>query len=178
MKPLIKVSGLTDLQDARYCAAMGVEFIGFNLQNTPPAKIREICAWLSGPKVVIEHQSGITDASLEELIQTLPFYAIESTDAESPSTRKYEYWQKIHTLSETQKTDSVFILPVKTMEEARNVSSYFAHLFLHFPTLSLAKECLASDLCPLGVYIGDEAYLEDGHLDYEALDILFEEAAR
>jgi phosphoribosylanthranilate isomerase len=59
LKTLVKVSEVNNLSDARYCAGMGVEMIGFPLDESHPkfidlAKLREISVWIAGIKVVGE----------------------------------------------------------------------------------------------------------------------------
>lgn len=59
LKTLVKVGSITNLSDARYCAGMGVEMLGFvavdgaaNFINTQI--YQEIRGWLSGPSFVAE----------------------------------------------------------------------------------------------------------------------------
>jgi phosphoribosylanthranilate isomerase len=59
LKTVVKVSEINNLSDARYCAGMGVEMLGFSLDENHPkfielAKLREIALWISGVKVVGE----------------------------------------------------------------------------------------------------------------------------
>lgn len=59
LKTLVKISEVNNLSDARYCAGMGVEMIGFSLDENHPkfidlASIREIAVWICGVKVVGE----------------------------------------------------------------------------------------------------------------------------
>lgn len=59
MKPLIKLNHIANLHDARYCSAVGVGLLGFNLQegtehSIRPAAIAEIMDWLSGPEGIGE----------------------------------------------------------------------------------------------------------------------------
>jgi phosphoribosylanthranilate isomerase len=59
LKTLVKVSEVNNLSDARYCAGMGVELVGFPLDENHPkfielSSIREIVNWISGVKVVGE----------------------------------------------------------------------------------------------------------------------------
>jgi len=59
LKTVVKVSEINNLSDARYCAGMGVEMVGFSLDENHPkfielAKLREIAIWISGVKVVGE----------------------------------------------------------------------------------------------------------------------------
>jgi phosphoribosylanthranilate isomerase len=67
LKIKVKVSRVSNLSDARYCAGMGVEWIGFNLDPTLEQTIdlkkwKEISEWISGVKLVGEF--GFTPAHL------------------------------------------------------------------------------------------------------------------
>ena len=58
-KPVIYVSRITNLSDARYCAGMGVDMLGFIIDpNHPdyvsPQRFQEMMGWISGPKRVVE----------------------------------------------------------------------------------------------------------------------------
>ncbi len=53
----IKVDGITTLEDARFCAAVGVDYLGFEQDVTSaryvmPAQAREIVDWVVGPEPV------------------------------------------------------------------------------------------------------------------------------
>ena len=59
LKITVKVSEINNLSDARYCAGMGVDMIGFSLDENHPkfieiSKVMEISNWISGIKVVGE----------------------------------------------------------------------------------------------------------------------------
>ena len=59
LKTLVKVGSLTNLSDARYCAGMDVQLIGFQAVPELPAYIsptrfQEIRGWISGPAIVAE----------------------------------------------------------------------------------------------------------------------------
>lgn len=59
LKTLVKVGKITNLSDARYCAGMNVDMLGFvtvqGQENYLPAKeYQDIRGWVSGPKVVAE----------------------------------------------------------------------------------------------------------------------------
>jgi phosphoribosylanthranilate isomerase len=63
LKTLVKVGNITNLSDARYCAGMGVEMLGFNVVDGTanyinPSSFQEIRGWLSGPLVVAELYSA------------------------------------------------------------------------------------------------------------------------
>jgi phosphoribosylanthranilate isomerase len=78
LKSLVKVSSVTNLSDARYCAGMGVEMIGFVMDKfstdyTSPEKMKEIKSWVAGVKIVGETQS----ADYEEVKALLEAYEID-----------------------------------------------------------------------------------------------------
>jgi phosphoribosylanthranilate isomerase len=61
----VKVGNISNLSDARYCAGMGVDLLGFRViesqSNYMSAKqFQEIRGWITGPKIVAEIY-GITD---------------------------------------------------------------------------------------------------------------------
>ena len=53
LKTKVKVSSIENLSDARYCAGMGVEWLGFPL-TMPVEKLVEIRNWLAGVQIVGE----------------------------------------------------------------------------------------------------------------------------
>ncbi|MER0439301.1 N-(5'-phosphoribosyl)anthranilate isomerase [Emticicia sp. W12TSBA100-4] len=78
LKTLVKVSNITNLSDARYCAGMGVEMIGFVMDKfsadyTSPEKMKEIKSWVAGVLVVGETQS----ADYEEVKAMVEAYEID-----------------------------------------------------------------------------------------------------
>ena len=59
----VKVGRINNLSDARYCAGMGIEWIGFNINpDSPnyisPEKFSEIKGWLAGVKLIGEFGSA------------------------------------------------------------------------------------------------------------------------
>jgi phosphoribosylanthranilate isomerase len=57
LKTKVKVSNITSLSEARYCAGMGVDFLGFPFFDDFESDFKrftEICSWVSGPQLVIE----------------------------------------------------------------------------------------------------------------------------
>lgn len=59
LKSIVKVSHLSNLSDARYCAGMGVDMLGFCVipgeVHFMPAKVfQDIRGWISGPGIIAE----------------------------------------------------------------------------------------------------------------------------
>jgi phosphoribosylanthranilate isomerase len=71
LKTFVKVGKISNLSDARYCAGMGVDMLGFCVvsgqdQFVSPELFKEIRVWFSGPQVVAEaygisSQQGVND---------------------------------------------------------------------------------------------------------------------
>lgn len=77
LKTLVKVGEVTNLSDARYCAGMGVELIGFNLDKSGENYVSletftAITGWIEGVHYVAEFENS----TLEEITETLTNYEV------------------------------------------------------------------------------------------------------
>lgn len=86
----VKISNVTNLSDARYCAGMGVEMLGFSIdEDSPnyisPKKFEEICSWLAGVQLVAE----TTQEDPEALITALANYPVHYVQVEAPGLLTY-----------------------------------------------------------------------------------------
>lgn len=74
LKTLVKVGNISNLSDARYCAGMGVDLLGFRViagsDGSISAKVyQDIRGWITGPQIVAELY-GIKEASqIPEIIE-------------------------------------------------------------------------------------------------------------
>lgn len=74
LKTTVKVSHISNLSDARYCAGMGVEMLGFRVipgtgDYMPPNVFQDIRGWIAGPAIVAELY-GLSDTEqIEEVIR-------------------------------------------------------------------------------------------------------------
>ena len=74
LKTFVKISNVTNLSDARYCAGMGVDLLGFSMDvgsadYVEPGKLDEIRGWVAGVQIVGE--TTTTDPELiEQLLET------------------------------------------------------------------------------------------------------------
>lgn len=92
LKTLVKVGEINNLSDARYCAGMGVELLGFALKHPNRKTISKeeyiaITGWLSGPKLVGEF-IDTSDKVIVDYDQTLSFDYIQTNDAEQATRLK------------------------------------------------------------------------------------------
>ena len=54
LQTTVKISNITNLSDARYCAGMGVEMLGFSMDSLPVERFTEIRNWVAGVQIVGE----------------------------------------------------------------------------------------------------------------------------
>ncbi len=84
LKTFVKVSGINNLSDARYCAGMEVNQLGFNIEEgnsnyTDSEKFAEISEWLSGVEYVgeIENKQEVDQSILSN-------YRLDAIQVSSP----------------------------------------------------------------------------------------------
>lgn len=81
LSTFVKISGVNNLSDARYCAGMEVSQIGFNIEPendnyTDAQKFNEIANWLSGAEFVGEFDDPATE-NIDALIEGYNLGAIQ-----------------------------------------------------------------------------------------------------
>ena len=113
LKTQIKASQITNLTDARYFAAWGVHWIGFDLQEgndtyVPPASLLGIRDWIEGPKIIGEYHISSVEGILttaEQLgldgVQVGPFFPAD----ELASLKSIVVIQKVVIEPDTQPKD-------------------------------------------------------------------------
>jgi len=58
LKTIVKISNINNLSDARYCAGMGVEMLGFSMDDLEFDKFKEMRGWVAGVQVVGETEAN------------------------------------------------------------------------------------------------------------------------
>lgn len=86
----VKISNVTNLSDARYCAGMGVEMLGFSIdEDSPnyisPKKFEDICSWLAGVTLVAE----TAQTNAESILKTLASYPVHAVQVEDSGLLNY-----------------------------------------------------------------------------------------
>jgi len=73
LKIKVKVGKVTNLSDARYCAGMGVDMLGFSVGpghgSIDTKKYKEITEWVSGPDFVLEWNGAEIPGDFADIIQ-------------------------------------------------------------------------------------------------------------
>ncbi|MBK8668174.1 MAG: hypothetical protein IPN89_01420 [Saprospiraceae bacterium] len=75
LKSKVKISKVNNLTDARYFAAMGVDYLGFCCNPgtemfCAPSKIKEITEWVEGPGFVLEMDGWQNEEDIFGLLKT------------------------------------------------------------------------------------------------------------
>ncbi|MEO7992193.1 MAG: N-(5'-phosphoribosyl)anthranilate isomerase [Chryseolinea sp.] len=89
LKTFVKVGSITNLSDARYCAGMGADMLGFNAVEgkdhyLSPKQFQEIRGWVTGPLVVAEVSGLQSAAQLTRIIENYQPDYLELGLAELP----------------------------------------------------------------------------------------------
>ena len=79
----VKANSVTNLSDARYFAAMGVEWMGFDMDKdsdsfVEPEAIKEIADWVDGPKITGEFSVSHEAGWIEYMVSHLKLSAIQT----------------------------------------------------------------------------------------------------
>lgn len=87
---MVFVGNLTNLTDARYAAGMGVEYLGFVVNETLPQFVeptlyKNMAEWLAGVKLI----GQVGAASAEEVNAMLTQYALHGIATSNPETAAY-----------------------------------------------------------------------------------------
>lgn len=78
----VKVGNITNLSEARYCAGMGVDFLGFPTGSSrlPVETFREIISWVSAPQFVLELEDRMyTGNEIDQLLIDYGVPCVECT---------------------------------------------------------------------------------------------------
>src|SRR3954471_4938768 len=86
LKTLVKVGSITNLSDARYCAGMGVDMLGFGVVEDHDNHIdislfQQIRGWVSGPQVVAEMYGLKKATDIQAILQNYAPDMVEMTFA-------------------------------------------------------------------------------------------------
>ena len=68
----MKVSGINNLSNARYCAGMGVDMLGFDMDTIQLDYFNEIRNWVAGVKIVGETKALDVDEVLRQIEEFKP----------------------------------------------------------------------------------------------------------
>lgn len=90
LKTFVKISNVTNLSDARYCAGMGVDMLGFSVDEASPhhilpKKYADMRGWVAGVQLVAES----AESEPQKLLSTLAHYDFDALQVENPDLLLY-----------------------------------------------------------------------------------------
>ncbi|HET8859138.1 phosphoribosylanthranilate isomerase [Marivirga sp.] len=114
LKTFVKISEVNNLSDARYCAGMTVDLMGFNLDNqnssyVSPENFMELTGWVSGLEFVGEFGSA-SEASIKNSIKD---YEIHFLQTDNPAI--------VHLFPDFKKILRFDIDKIADAEEVKNI---------------------------------------------------------
>jgi len=120
LKTFVKISNVSSLSDARYCAGMMVDLLGFNIDPSSESKIapidyKEITKWVSGVSLVGEFEN----ADKDNICQALGEYAIDYVQIADISV--------VETINPLSKP-LIFQLSIETKEDLDMLKSKLSYL--------------------------------------------------
>lgn len=113
LKTKVKAGNITNLSDARYCAGMGVDWLGFPSNAIDPKTFAEITNWVTGPQFILEIDShSLSDEYPIEFIQTDSKQLGNSTFSKAKLiiTLPITDWEKAKELIRTNKDRIEFLV--------------------------------------------------------------------
>ena len=131
LKTFVKIGGITNLSDARYCSGMYVNLLGFSVEEfstkfISPALFSEITGWLSG----MEYAAEFTSTSSQSVIEIVKNY---------PSVTWIEH-EQIDTLLELKDSGYSLILKLDLDEILGNENLLGEKIFNSNITLHLTSK--------------------------------------
>ena len=195
MRPRLKLNHLTTLHDARYCSAVGVELLGFDLSESSdfylePKAIKEIMDWLSGPRSIGQFQYETPDqikstaekAGIELISLPVDYPLPTASEFEGPlAFRSTTYdGQVVARLSELIASfpEAYFEFPAPDATEdllkidPEILERSILHCASPDPVYQILKH---SGLKPYAFSLGDFVEEADGMIDYASCDDFIEE---
>lgn len=190
---MIKVSNITNLQDARYCAAVSFSYVSFDLKKgspyfQTPEAIRQMAAWVTGVKFVIETNAESNDL-LAEIYPTFPFDYVGIMEEDWGKlaflppypiilrTKSHEIAQ-LQGLLQGLPPDSLLEIEIEDIAQIPHFQLIANHCLFIAPNLPQLVHYLKKEGTVTGDFSLYEAALsQEGGLDYEALDDLVDAVA-
>ncbi len=126
LNTIVKISHVTNLSDARYCAGMGVEMLGFSVDESSKdfvslQKLNEMRGWVTGVQVGIETTSSDLNIIVEKIETYNPDF-IQITDPYLLTSLKSKTEKPIIlSIEANQDADTIDII----MQKCKSLVNYF-----------------------------------------------------
>ena len=198
LKTIVKISNVTNLSDARYCAGMGVDMLGFSMDESSPeyihpATFAEIRSWVAGVQIVgettatdIDQIERLLDSYQPDVLQVneaalLPYL----TSVNKPLIVQIDFAQftleQINTLLTVKPVGADFLLleshtPIHIDDELKRILQNLASQFpvlLGIGITANTVHTLLSDIPVQGIALAGGNEEQPGNKEFgELMDIL------
>ena len=194
LKYFVYVSSVNNLSDARYCSAMMVDYLGFNLDENSQKKISvdnitQISSWINGVKLVGEFNKS-SGSYINKTLQKTDFSLIQIDISNVSVKLNFDYKNiivKIKDLSEHNNSilpvlkynfcETEIIIIEKFNESNSMILEYLAKkykvLINPLKSINETKEILEKYNLGLHLYGSDE--IRPGFKDYDSLSSVLDE---
>lgn len=177
LKTLVKIGGITNLSDARYCAGMGVDMLGFNVISDQPNYIypelfQQIRGWVTGPLIVAEI-AGLKDP--EDLKDILENYRPDMLQMELSELTKVPSppLPYILKLKKNEDITHLAILPEYILGESPEINSSPVPFLIEVSSTDQVTSAL-TDASVRGIALNGGPELKPGLKDYSTLGEILE----
>lgn len=194
MRPQLKVNRITNLQDARSSAAVGINLLSFSLERghgrkLPAKMVWSMANWLSGVEIVLDLNLQSLDELQEvgdsfsfqwvgfpaaewdsHLLKELPGVILSADSTLSPA-------QLAEWIAEAERQEKRLLVELRVgeTEALKAFEPFFPHLLLHFSSVDeLQRYAATAPAVPYGFILGEEAEENPGELDYQRIDEFIE----
>ncbi len=120
LQTFVKVANISSLSDARYCAGMGVDILGFNINPTSDEKVsvedfREIAEWVAG----VSFAGEFGDCELNDIKEALKNYPLDYVEITN-----IDQVEPVGLLGKP----TIFKMTIDTMDQLSKLSSNLSYL--------------------------------------------------
>ena len=190
-KPKVFAKNINNLTDARYFAAMGVDFIGFelsasNAEAVQPNLVKQIKEWVAGPEIIGCFNGFETEQAIRELIRNADLdglcFETFAPDSLIDSLNNELIFKEVKAQligDLTFNSNNNLIINYDEISELSMISSQFPEIFdfavwLDGPMdLSFFESELLKQIEGIVLKGGDEE--KTGFKSFDELDIIFEQ---
>lgn len=195
LKTIVKISNITNLSDARYCAGMGVEMLGFSMDSLAIERFNEIRNWVSGVQIVgetkadtwenvsallaqykpdvLQVSNAVLFKSKPDTMGNLPLicsFDVSMGNIEAEIASAYQTLEPDYCLLES--SDEFMFLEPDTLNQLNSVASRYPVL-IGFGIKESNVNDILKDLTPCGIALYGSNELRPGYKDFgEMMNIL------
>lgn len=183
LKSIVKVSHLSNLSDARYCAGMGVDMLGFGVipggVHFMPAKIfQDIRGWISGPRIIAELYGLSSEQEVTDIVNAY------SPDFLELTLREYRAFGDSFTLpcllyvsreelGSIPADDRIARIIVDEDTSCKDISAIRTPVLSHISSLQTLND-KASEGCFQGYVLPGPEEIRPGVTNYDQLGVILE----